>query len=386
MTRILIMAGEASGDQHGAALARALKARDPAVHLFGLGGQLMRKAGVTLLQGIERLDIVGLPSPAELAKALQTLRTLSDHLRANRYDAVVFIDNPGLNLKLAKVAKRAGHRVVYYIAPQLWAWNYRRIRVIQKVVDHVLVILPFEEDIYRRAGVPCTFVGHPLIDELPENFDVAGLRRELGSSQQTTVVGLLPGSRQREVRTLLPIMLEAAGRLAQSADGHRRYLFVLGKARSIPLALVNELLARAPVPVTVWDDRANDVMAVSQAMWVASGTATLQTALVGTPMTIVYRADAITAFLVRRLIRVKWLGLANLIAGRTIAREFLQEDCTPANLAEDAIRLLNDSGAARASTAAASELRARLGQAGASLRAADAILAECRSPAAAPVT
>jgi lipid-A-disaccharide synthase len=386
MTRILIMAGEASGDQHGAALARALRARDPSVQLFGLGGQLMQGAGVTLLQGIERLDIVGLPSPSELAKALQTLRTLSGHLRATRYDAVVFIDNPGLNLKLAKVANRAGHRVVYYIAPQLWAWNYRRIRVIQKVVDHVLVILPFEEEIYRRAGVRCTFVGHPLIDELPEHFDVVGLRRELGSSEKTSIVGLLPGSRQREVRTLLPIMLEAARCLAQTANGNHRYLFVLGKARSVPPALIDELLARAPVPITVWDDRANDVMAVSQAMWVASGTATLQTALVGTPMTIVYRAGAITAFLVRRLIRVKWLGLANLVAGRTITRELLQDECTPANLAEEAIRLLNDPDVARASTAAASELRARLGRAGASLRAADAILAECRSPAAAPVT
>jgi lipid-A-disaccharide synthase len=367
------MAGEASGDQHGAALAHALKSRAPNVELLGLGGPRMRAAGVKLLEGIDRLDIVGLPSPSELRQAIKTFRLLSRQIETLTLDAVVLIDNPGLNLRLARVAKRAGHRVVYYIAPQLWAWNRGRIRVIQQVVDRVLVILPFEEEIYRQAGIPCTFVGHPLMDELPVNQDVAALRRELAAEPGTSVVGLLPGSRKREVGMLLPIMLQAAARLAAST-GPASYRFVIGKAAPLPQEIIDGCATAAGVPVTVWEDRAYDVMAAADALCVASGTATLQSALIGTPMTIVYRADPVTAFLARRLIRVKWLGLANLVAGRTIARELLQQDCTPDKLADATSKLLGDEEARAASRAVAAELREKLGRRGASERAADAIL------------
>lgn len=377
MTSIFIIAGEASGDQHGAALARALKQLEPDIKLTGLGGDKMRAAGVELLQGIEHLDVVGLPSPSQLLATFNSLRKVSDHLKSLSVDAVVHIDLPGFNLRLAPVAKSAGHRVIYYIAPQLWAWNRKRIEKIKKFVDLVLVILPFEPEIYHGAGIRCTFVGHPLMDELADSYDRDELRKELNIAPDARVVGLLPGSRRREVNALLPVMLEAASQIVSTAPPGGDIHFVLGKAASIPSALLEKFLLKSRIPVQIISDRPYDVMAISDAMWVASGTATLQTALVGTPMTIVYRGGWMSALFVRAVIRVKWFGLANLVAGRVVARELLQDDCTPQKLAFEVKRLLDDPEAPARSAAVAKELRQRLGKKNVSVRAARAILDEC---------
>ena len=414
MPRILILAGEASGDLHGAKLAAALKSLSPDVELLGLGGDRMRAAGVELLEGIDRLDIIGLPSWPQLRQAIRTFRALSRRLQELELDAVVLIDNPGLNLRLARVAKQAGHRVIYYIAPQIWAWNQGRIKLIQRRVDRVLVILPFEEKFYRDAHVPCQFVGHPLLDEMPESFDRASLRAKLGLEPTARVIGLLPGSREREIRSLLPTMLDAARLIAidhtrvfpsevgtgsreenatrqepralsRSARSGQRssgpapvpVRVLLAQAQSLPSALIAEVLAGYPVPVQVVRDAPYDVMAASDMLFVASGTATLQSALTGTPMAIVYRASFLTSAFARAVVKTRWLGLANIVAGRQIAPEFLQSDFTPENLAAEARRVLSDPAIAEASAAAARDLRQSLGSPGASYRAAHAILAEC---------
>jgi lipid-A-disaccharide synthase len=379
MTRILIMTGEASGDQHGAKLAEALKRLDPDIELLGLGGKRMQAEGVQILSGIERLDIIGVPSLKEARQAIRMYRALSDQLATLDLDAVVLIDNPGLNLRLARVAKRAGHRVIYFVAPQLWAWNASRIKKMKRFVDLVLVILPFERDIYLKADIRCDFVGHPLLDDIAQAPDRPALRARLRIEPDACVIGLLPGSRERETRMLLPTMLDAAGRLAGMRRNDQAPLrFLLGQVPTLPEAMFAQILDRAPVPVTVARGGALDVMAASDAMLVASGTATLQTAFTGTPMAIVYRSSALTAFLARRLARVKWIGLANVVAGRQIVPELLQEECTADRMADAIQHILDDPEAFARAQSVARELRDKFGPPGAAMRAAKAVLAECR--------
>jgi lipid-A-disaccharide synthase len=296
--------------------------------------------------------------------------------RRNRYEAVVFIDYPGLNLRLARLARRAGHRVVYYISPQIWAWRPGRIRLIAGVVDRMLVILPFELQLYRRAGVPCEFVGHPLLDIVAPSYDRHELRKRFGCEGASRVLALLPGSRDHEVRALLPDLLEAAARLrADFPDLH----VLIAQASSIPDALIRELVAGSPMEPSIVHDQPNEVIAAADVLLVASGTATLQAALIGTPMVIVYKTSWFTYWLARRLIRIDWIGLANIVAQRQIVPELIQQDATPARMAEEAARVLHDEAVAREVRAALAGVRQSLGQPGASRRAAEAVLRECQA-------
>jgi lipid-A-disaccharide synthase len=377
MPKILIVTGEASGDLHGSNLAAALRAQRPDVELLGVGGAKMQAAGVRLVHGIEGLGVMGLAGLGQLWKVLRIYRFVARLLREQRLDAVVFIDNPGLNLRLAKVAKRAGHRVIYYVAPQIWAWHASRIHTIKRLVDLVLVILPFEEDLYRRAGVPCRYVGNPVLDALAPSYDRADLRKRFDIDPDACVIGLLPGSRLREVLALLPVMLAAAARLAAPVKSGKPRAFVLAQASSIPSGFINGLTAGSPVPVQIIPDQPQEVMALSDLLLVASGTATLQAAVIGTPFVLLYKASWPTYWVARMVIQVPWIGLANLIAGRSIVPELIQQDATPDRLAEEAGRLLEDEQANRAMREALREVRTALGARGASQRAAEAILKEC---------
>ncbi|MBM4122241.1 MAG: lipid-A-disaccharide synthase [Nitrospira sp.] len=374
MPRILIITGETSGDLHGASLARAIRTLRPDVELLGVGGGKMKAAGVRLVRGIERLDAMGMVGLAQLRAAVCTYRTLARFLRENPLDAVVFIDNPGLNLRLARTAKKAGHRVFYYIAPQIWAWHGSRIRLIARVVDHMIVILPFEEALYRRAGIRCDFVGHPLLDAVAPSYDRAELRKRFGVEGATRVIGLLPGSREKEVRALLPMMLEAAARLAREDAGIQ---FLVAQASSISAELIEELSAGTTVKVKTLPDQPNEVMAASDLLLVASGTATLQAAVIGTPIVLVYHASWLTYWIARWLITVDCIGLVNIVAGRRIIPELIQQDATGERLAGEARRLLHDQAAYNEMRAALRIVREQLGEPGASRRAAELILAEC---------
>ncbi|MEW6247814.1 MAG: lipid-A-disaccharide synthase [Nitrospirota bacterium] len=375
MPRILIIAGEASGDLHGANLARALKALDPGLSILGIGGESMRAAGVELVPGVPHLDIIGLIGPSAVAVMLRRILAVRRVLRTESFDLVVLIDNPGLNLHFARVAKAAGLRVLYYIAPQIWAWRPRRIKWMQRRVDHVVVILPFEEPLYHRAGVRCTFVGHPLLDAVAPALDQAELRKRFGVDRAGTVIGLLPGSREGEVRSLLPVMLEAARRLASERPGVE---FLLAQASSIQDNLIRELLTNAAVTVRVRRDQANEVMAASDLLFVASGTATLQAAVIGAPMILLYRVPRLTYWIARALIQVDCIGLVNLVAGRKIVPELIQQDATPERLNREAVRLLTDMTAYDEMKAALRAVRQSLGEPGASRRAAEVVLSECR--------
>jgi lipid-A-disaccharide synthase len=376
MPRILIITGEASGDLHGANLARALKQAYPSLSLVGIGGARMKAAGVELIPDVAQLDIIGLIGPTAVKAVIQRIMRIRRVIQADAWDLIVLIDNPGLNLHFARVAKAAGRRVLYYIAPQIWAWRPGRMRWIQRRVDHVVVILPFETELYRRAGVRCTFVGHPLLDEVAPSYDRIELRKRFDVNEGQQVIGLLPGSRQGEIRSLLPVMLETAARLA----AHRPAIqFVLAQAPSVSDELLEECLAGSRVPVRVVHGQASEVMAASDLLFVASGTATLQAAIVGTPMILLYATTWPTYWLARLLITVDCIGLVNLVAGRKIIPELIQQDATADRLCREADRLLQDTPAYDEMKAALRAVREALGQPGASQRAAEVVLGECRT-------
>jgi lipid-A-disaccharide synthase len=356
-------------------LAKAIMALDPTAQLVGIGGSGMRAAGVSLVPGVPKLDVMGLIGPSAIPALAQRVRAIRKVLKAEAWDLVVLIDNPGLNFHFARVAKAAGRRVLYYIAPQVWGWRPGRMKWIQRRVDHVVVILPFEPELYRRAGVRCTFVGHPLLDSVAPHYDRAGLRKEFGFDESARVVGLLPGSRRSEVETLLPVLLKAAAQLVMAEPGTQ---FILAQASSIEDNQIQSLLQDSPVSVRVAHDRASEVMALSDVLFVASGTATLQAAVVGTPMVLLYKTSPLTYRLARWLAKVKWIGLVNLVAGRSIVPELIQDEATEERLCQEVLHLLRDLSAYNAMKEELRQVRQSLGEPGASHRAAQVVLAECR--------
>ena len=369
--RILIITGEASGDLHGANLAAALKAKAPELSILGVGGPRMQAAGVELVQSLGHLNVIGIAGPSAVRALARRVLTIRQILRQEPLDLVVLIDNPGLNFHFARVAKRAGHRVVYYIAPQLWAWRPRRMRWIQRRVDYVVVILPFEVELYRRAGVPCAFVGHPLLDEVAPSYDRDRLRAAYGLPREACVIGLLPGSRAGEVRALLPVMLEAA-RLLQGRG--RSLKVILAVAETVDPDEIKRLCEGVGLDVRLVARDPNGVMAGADVLFIASGTATLQAAIIGTPMVIVYKLPWLTYLLARLLVRVHSIGLANLVAGRPFIPELIQHQATPARLAEEARRILDDASYRERMRTEMTRVKSLLGPPGASERAAAMVL------------
>ena len=385
--RILIITGEASGDLHGAHLAQALRAADPTLSIRGVGGARMRAAGIHMLEGIPQLDVIGLIGPSAVRVLVGRILAIRRFLRREPVDLVVLIDQPGLNFHFARVAKRAGCRVVYYITPQLWAWRPGRMKWMQRRVDHAVVILPFEEKLYRQAGVACTFVGHPLLDEMAPMYDRDGIRAAYSLHPQERVLGLLPGSRMGEVRALLPLMLEAARTLNSDLGPFR---IVLAVAETVDRDEIKLMCDRAGMDVRQVTGDPNEVMAVSDLLFVASGTATLQAAIIGTPMVIVYKMPWL-GYLIARLLtgtsasvaarRVCWpnipmfsIGLPNLIAGRSFIPELIQTQATPERLAAEARRILKDDRYRNDMRAEMVRVRTLLGEPGASKRAAKTII------------
>jgi lipid-A-disaccharide synthase len=370
--RVMLVAGEASGDLHGASLCQALQARAPGVRLLGLGGPLMAGAGMELLADIRETAVVGFSEVVCRLPAIHRIyRRLVAALIAGRPDVLVLIDFPGMNLRLARAAHRAGVPVVYFIPPQIWAWAPGRIRTIQRHVSLVLAVLPFELPLYRRAGIPTEFVGHPVLDTLATAPDRRAARRQLGFDEPTLVIGLLPGSRRQEIQQMMPLMREAASRVAIV---HPRARFVVGLAPTVRRLDVEPYLAGGP-PIMVVADRTHAVMRGSDLLLVTSGTATLEAALLGTPMVVCYRVSALTEWLGSPLVRVPWISLANLVLGRAVVPEFYwRRDATPERVAGEALRLLATPGALQAQRHAFSELAAELGEPGVGARAARHVL------------
>lgn len=371
---VMLVAGEASGDAHGAALCRALLALEPRARLFGMGGARMAAAGMDLLVDVTPAAVVGLSEALGRVPLLyRAYRRLRATLLAEpRPRVLVLIDFPEFNLRLARAARRARVPVVYFIPPQIWAWRGGRVKTIRRFVSLVLAVLPFEPPLYREAGVPVEFVGHPLIDALVGAPSRAAARRQLGLDEGAEVIGLLPGSRHEEIERVLPVMCEAIARVAAARPAAR---FVLGQAPAIERSALLRHLAAAP-PVTVVPQGAHAVIRAADLALVTSGTATLEAALLGTPMVVCYRLSRLTGLGARLLIRVPWISLANLVLGREAVPELHLEAVTADRLTGETLRLLGDPGARETQRQAFRELAGQLGEPGVGTRAARRVLAE----------
>ncbi|HLG16797.1 MAG TPA: lipid-A-disaccharide synthase [Blastocatellia bacterium] len=341
--RLMIVAGEASGDKHGASLARALTGlnAETRLEMFGAGGDEMRKAGVETLVDAREVAIIGVPEIARaLGKLYRSYRTLLAAARARRPEAVVLIDWPDFNLRLAKKLHREGFKVIYYVSPQVWAWRKYRVRAIRRDVDRMLVILPFEVEFYRRAGIEAEFVGHPLAEAVRITAPRDEFARRNGLDPTRPMIALLPGSRRKEIHYHLPPMIDAAARLP-------RYQFVIPLASTVDRHQVDVILNRARVPqgveVAIIAGDTYNALGHAEFAVVASGTATVEAALIGTPMVIVYRASELNWLLIRPLIHLNTFGMVNLIAGRRIVPELIQHDVTGERIVAAVSAILSDS-------------------------------------------
>ncbi len=374
--RILISCGEPSGDLYAGALAAALRRLDPAVEVLGLGGEHLQAAGARLVADYRGLPVTGLFEALRvLPRTLAAYRRLVDTARAERPAVFVAIDFPEFNFRAARRMRALGIPVVYYVPPQLWAWRTGRIEQIRQFAAQVLVIFPFEEAIYRRAGIPVRFVGHPLTDLARAGASRAAFQREIGADPTAPIVALLPGSRPNEVRRLLPVLWEAARLVAEAIPAAR---FVVARAPHLDDGLFATPPAVGGRPPVIVTGRTDDVLAAAAVVATASGTATVQTAIHGAPMVVVYRLSPLTYAVGRRFVHVSTYAMANLIAERRIVPELIQHQCTPSSVAAEIVRYLTDAPHADRARQALAEVRARLGPGGASARAAEAILAVVR--------
>jgi lipid-A-disaccharide synthase len=374
----MLVAGEASGDLHGAALCRALRERAPDARLFGMGGARMAAAGMDVLEDVTARASVGTTEAASGVLPLyRAYRRLGARLAGpERPDALVLIDFPEFNLRLARTARRHGVPVVYFIPPQIWAWRGGRIRAMRRLLSLVLAVFPFEPPLYRRAGVPVAYVGHPLVDALAGAPTRAAARARLGVTGDAPVIGLLPGSRRAEIERLLPVMRDASARiLARRPDAR----VVLALAPTVDAAVVRQILGGAAA-VAVARDAAHDVMRAADVVLATSGTVTLEAALLGAPMVVCYRVSRSTALMIRALVRVPWMCLVNIVLGREVVPELFQRQVTADRVAGEALRLLDDARAREAQRAAFRELAGRLGDPGVGARAAGLVLGAARLP------
>ena len=372
----MISCGEPSGDLYAGALARQLRDIDPATSITGYGSERLAAGGGSLVADFRGLSVTGLLEVARvLPRTYAVYRRLIAHAEAEKPDVFVAIDSPDFNFHLAKAMRRLGVPVVYYISPQLWAWRPGRMKTMQRIADRVLVIFPFEEEIYRRADVPVEWVGHPLLDVSSEPRPRAEFLESLGLDPDKPLVAILPGSRINEVRAILPRLLDAAkiihGRLPAAQ-------FVLARAPHLGDELFSEL-ARGGPAITMVANATDDVLAAADVGLLASGTVTVQAALRECPMIVVYRLSPLTYRLGRRFVHVNTFAMANLVAGRTVVPELEQDEFTPEAVAREALGLLENPERTATMRRELREVRAKLGEPGASRRAAEAVLAVARA-------
>lgn len=372
---VLLVAGEASGDMHGADLVAALRARVPDVRVRGIGGAQLRASGMDTLIEAHTLSTMGLVEARDRLGAIwRAYRAMRRIVRDETPDLVILIDFAEFNMALAGVAARAGVPVLYYISPQVWAWRRGRVRKIARRVTRLAVVFPFETALYAGTGVRADFVGHPLLDRVRPTRDRAAVFTAHGFDPAKRLVALLPGSRSKEMQLLLPAMAEAADRLVARGDCQ----CVLALADTLSQADIAVSMRGAALPIPVVSGETYDLVHASDAVIVASGTATLETALLERPMVIVYRTAPLTYALARRLVSVPFIGMPNLIAGRAVVPELLQNDATADRIAAEVARFLDDPGYATATARALGDVRHALGEGGAADRAA-AIAAEMLS-------
>ena len=369
--KIMLSAGEASGDLHGANLAEALKAVDPQVELIGMGGEQMRKAGVRIVYDIKNLGVIGIGEIIKKIPFFYKLRTfLVNTMKEEKPDALVCIDYPGFNMKLIEKAKEAGIPVIYYILPTIWAWHKSRGNVIAEYTDLAVSLFPFEAEMYKKMGTNVVYGGHPLLDTVKPSMSKDEAYSFFGLQQGKKTVLFMPGSRLQEVQSLYGKML-AAGKLLQ--DKVEGLQFMVPKASTIDRHMLEEAAREANLEVHIGEERVYDMMNIADAAICASGTATLETALMGVPTLLVYRVNALTYWLSKILVHLDSIGLPNIISGHRIMPELWQDEVTPENIEAAVLPWLVDAAAAEEARHLMAGVRCQMGESGAVRRTAEII-------------
>lgn len=370
--RILIIAGEESGDLHASNLCKSLLQLNPEIQIVGLGGERMQDVGVKLLHNLVEKAVVGFWEPIKQLGFFRNLMNELEHFVAlEKPDAIILVDYPGFNLRFAARIKKYQIPIIYYISPQVWAWGKSRIKKIVELIDKMIVIFPFEKDIYTPFGLAVDFVGHPLLDVIKIDKKRDEICKKYGLEVSSPIITLLPGSRKQEIIYLLPIML-SAGKMIQQKINNTQFVLLLVREEYIELA--KQLITESGLPVKISVDDKYDIRAASDISLVSSGTATLEGAIVGTPMVVVYKISFLTAVLARWLIRIPNIALVNVVAGSRIVPELVQKQLTPQNLAQETLAIL---AAPENISRIRSELaivKNKLGSPGASFRAVKIIL------------
>ena len=375
----MISCGEPSGDLYAGALAAEIRRREPDADIFGFGGPRLTAAGGRLIGNFQGISVTGLTEALRvLPRSFAMLRLLTAAARDERPDVFVAIDFPDFNFRLMAAVHRLGIPVVYYISPQLWAWRPGRMQTMKQYVARVLVIFPFEEELYRRAEIPVDFIGHPLVDLIRVRAPRAALLREHGLEPAAPTVALLPGSRPNELRRIVPGIAAALPLIASRVPGVQ---FVVAAAPNLPDTLFAPLISAGCGfgRTAMVHERTDDVLAASDVVITASGTATVQAALHERPMVVVYKLSPLTYRLGKPFVRVDTYAMANLVAGKRIVAELIQDEFTSERVADECVRLLTDEELRQRTRDELRRVGERLGGVGASGRAAEAVLAVARS-------
>lgn len=339
--RILISAGELSGDMHAATLVQAVKKLSPAIEFYGMGANLMQKAGVDIIVNAGTLSIIGgLEIITKFVKIFQAFRIMKQAICRDLPDLIILVDYPGFNLRLAKIAKKTGIKVLYFISPKIWAWHQSRIKIIQECVDKMAVIFPFEVDFYQKHQVDVSFVGNPTLEHLPKDLATIKARQLLNLNSNAITVGLFPGSRLGEIKRLLPIMLKTAKILHDHEPNIR---FLLARASSITSSDLEPYLHVSNITIQVVTENNYATMHACNAIIAASGTTTLEIALVATPLVVIYKMSWLEYQLAKRLIKIPYVSLVNILAQKPIVQELLQCAATPEKIAAEIEKILHNS-------------------------------------------
>ena len=369
--KILIIAGEASGDLHGSGVVRSLLRLSPDVQVYGVGSGNMRQAGAELIIDSSQLAVVGITEVfGQIGNLFKAYWQLKEFIKTNHLALLILIDFPDFNLLLARVAKSVGVPVLYYISPQVWAWRSGRVKKIANRVDKMAVILPFEVAIFRQAGLDVEFVGHPLLDVLDLNRQDISLPNT-EEWKGAPLIALLPGSRAKEVNSLLPSMKRAAEIIREKKPGAR---FILAAAPSLNVKEVTEFLKSSDVSVTIVQGQTYQVIKAADLVIVASGTATLETAILAKPMVILYHVSSLSYWIGKSLVKVNWIGLVNIVAGKSVVPELLQQEVKGERIAAEVLKILEDESCRQKILQGLAEVRDKLGTPGAAERVAQIAL------------
>ncbi|MCA9409136.1 MAG: lipid-A-disaccharide synthase [Candidatus Omnitrophica bacterium] len=370
--KFVIIAGEASGDQHAADLVKAIKHLNPSCSFSGLGGAHMKKAGVDIHEDLTRLAIVGFTEVLKHYRLLKSIfnQTL-DKIQAIQPDAVILVDYPGFNLRLAKELKKKNIKVFFYISPQVWAWKENRIQHIKKYVDELFVFFPFEKDLYAKHGMNVHFIGHPLVDQVVTRTSKTQFLKTAGLYDYKLTVGLLPGSREREIDTLLPQMIQASNILYKKFPSMQ---FLIMKASTIARAQIDDYTQAANFPVKVIEENVYEGIHACDLCIVTSGTATLETAILQKPMVVIYKTSFLTYLLAKLFIKIPYIGLVNVVAGGKIVPECVQNQASPENIAKTLEGIFTDEIKIAEIKSNLHKVKELLGEGGASRRAAELML------------